>query len=269
MKKLEGIAPIIPDFSEVTEMDGQRVSLEQLERTCHRYHWALDFVRNKDVVEVACGSGPGLELLAASAKSLKAGDISETVLAAARKTYVGQIELSEFSAESLPFADSSIDVIILYEAIYYIDALKFIGEAKRVLRDDGIILIASANCGLFDFTPSPYSTKYYNSVDLYRLFHGSGFDCQLSGYLDVGEVSTRQKILRPVKLLASKLNLMPQTMRGKEFLKKLFFGKMSVMPASIMQIKFQYKLPTPIGSLDLDIKHKVIYCAARKHQNRG
>jgi hypothetical protein len=52
-------------------------------------------------------------------------------------------------------------------------------------------------------------------------------------------------------------------MRGKEMLKRLFFGSMTVMPADIATIDYAYEPPTPIHPAQPDHCHKVIYCEAR------
>ena len=44
-------------FSDVTELNGQMISREQLLRFCNRYQWASKYIRNKDVLELACGGG--------------------------------------------------------------------------------------------------------------------------------------------------------------------------------------------------------------------
>ncbi len=63
-------------FADVTELAGQKISAEQLERTCNRYYWARAFVEKGDVLEAGCGAGQGLGYLAKLAKSVLAGDIS-------------------------------------------------------------------------------------------------------------------------------------------------------------------------------------------------
>ena len=46
----------------------------------------------------------------------------------------------------MPYKDNSIDVIILFEAIYYLPSVeKFVSECWRILRDRGKVLIATAN----------------------------------------------------------------------------------------------------------------------------
>jgi ubiquinone/menaquinone biosynthesis C-methylase UbiE len=251
------------NFVSVTEIEGQRISAEQLDRTCHRYHWAAQHSMGKDVLEVACGAGQGLGLLQGVAKTIVAGDVSPEVLARAQKTYGNRISLSVFGAENLPFADSSFDVLLLFEALYYVpDVAQFFVEANRVLRPSGQLLIVTANKDLYDFTPSPYSRRYLGVKELEMELAASGFKTEFSGLTNISNVSLRQRILRPMKSLASKLGLIPKTMRGKELLKKLFFGEMTVMPADIARIEFDYSNPTSIPSGVSDIIHKVLYCKA-------
>ncbi|MFM6854025.1 MAG: hypothetical protein ACKOUM_08090, partial [Sphingopyxis sp.] len=75
------------DFVNVTEIEGQRISQEQLHRTCHRYHWAASVAGGRDALEVACGAGQGLGILRAAAKSIVAGDVSPQVLASAQASF--------------------------------------------------------------------------------------------------------------------------------------------------------------------------------------
>ena len=45
------------DYSLVTELSGSYVSQEHIDRICNRYYWASKYCHNKDVLEVACGTG--------------------------------------------------------------------------------------------------------------------------------------------------------------------------------------------------------------------
>jgi SAM-dependent methyltransferase len=255
---------VTPDFVAVTEMEGQGISTEQLNRTCHRYHWAARMAAGKDVLEVACGAGQGLAVLAAQAKSVVAGDVSPEVLARAQATYGDRFDLSVFPASPLPFPDKSFDLVLMFEALYYLpDVTAFFREAARVLRPGGALLIVSANKDLYDFTPSPYSQRYLGTVELAQELGALGYAMKFGGLIDVSHVPARQRILRPVKLLASRLGLVPKTMRGKEMLKKLFFGSMTVMPADISAVGYAYEELTPINPTHPDRRHKVIYCEAR------
>lgn len=251
------------EFSTVTELAGDDVSREQVERICHRYYWAGRQSAGQDVVEVACGSGQGLGYLAAIAKSLEAGDYDPKILAIAQAHYSDRIALQQFDAQNMPYADNSKDVIIIFEALYYIPAAaKFVAECRRVLRPGGRVLIATANKDLYDFNPSPFTFEYHGIVELEQLFAVQGFAAECFGYMPVGEVSLRQRILRPVKKLAVTLGLMPKTTQGKKLLKKLVFGGLVKMPAEITAGMYPYEEPRRLPAATPDRDHKVIYCAA-------
>ncbi len=252
-------------FVDVTEIEGQQISAEQLFRTCHRYHWAANLAAGKDVLEVACGAGQGLGLLLQKAKTVVAGDYSPEVLETAKRAFGNRLPLSVFGAEELPFANASFDVILMFEALYYVPSPdRFFAEAQRVLRPGGMLLVVTANKDLFDFTPSPFSHRYLGVVELQTELGQYGFTCEFFAMIDARTVPIRQRILRPVKTLVTKLGLIPKTMHGKTWMKKLFFGEMAVMPADLADTPIDYPDPSPINGHIPDITHKVIYCLARK-----
>lgn len=251
------------DYVSVTEIAGDEVTQEQIDRLCNRYYWAEQYCAGKDVVEAACGTGQGLGYLAGIARSFEAGDYSNEILSIARQHYGERIALRQFDAQDMLFEDKSKDVIIMFEAIYYIpDTEKFVRECKRVLRPGGKVLIATANKDLYDFNPSPHSYKYHGMVELNDLFSKHGFETEFFGDTPVESVSVRQKILRPVKKVAVTLGIMPKTTAGKKWLKRIVFGGLVEMPKEITAETSQYIEPVRISSSKPDTKHKVIYCVA-------
>ncbi len=248
------------DYLDVTEVAGESISAEQLERLNHRYHWAQTFCEGRDVVECACGTGPGLGVLAAVARTMEAGDVSIAMVDRVRSHYGARVPVRQFDAQQLPFADSSKDVIVLFEAVYYLpDANRFVAECRRVLRPGGKVLIATANKDLSDFNPSPYSHRYYGVVELAELIASSAMKAELFGYLPTDETSLRQRVLRPVKRAVVGLGLMPRSMKGKRLLKRLVFGKPVSMPAELNAGVHVLDQITPLDSRIADTRHKVIY----------
>ncbi len=73
------------DYVSVTEIAGDEVSQEQVDRLCNRYYWAGCYCADKNVVEAACGSGQGLGYLTGIAGSLEAGDYSDEILSIVRR----------------------------------------------------------------------------------------------------------------------------------------------------------------------------------------
>jgi SAM-dependent methyltransferase len=253
-------------FSDVTEMPGEEISEEQLQRICNRYYWAGAYSDGKDVIELACGAGAGLGYLASRARSVRACDIDDAVLAAPRAHYGSRIEILTADAACAPYEDNSADVVILFEAIYYLpDAHKFFEDARRVLRPGGVALVASANKDLFDFNPSPYSHVYYGAVELDALTRECGFEpVEIAGCTAVQSVSWRQRVLRPIKKIVVGLDLMPKTMEGKKMLKRLVFGSMVPAPAEIDANTRPFQRPTPIPFDRANRDYKVILFAVRK-----
>lgn len=253
-------------YKDVTEMTGDEISGEQLQRLCNRYYWAGEYAAGKDVIEVACGSGAGLGYLASTARSVHASDISDEVLAPPRAHYGSRIRIDTASATKLPYADASADVVILFEAIYYVaDVIGFMAEVTRILRPKGVVLIATANKDLYDFNPSPHSHKYYGVVELVDLMKRNNLTViETAGGTPLESVSMKQKVLRPVKKIVVSLGLMPKTMAGKKLLKKLVFGQMVPLPAEISASTCPYEKPKPIPADQPNRAYKVIFVAAQK-----
>jgi ubiquinone/menaquinone biosynthesis C-methylase UbiE len=251
------------DFHDVTEMAGEPISVEQLKRLHHRYAWAASHCAGRDVVELACGTGPGLGLLRQTARSFEAGDYSSLMVESAQAHYGNRIIVRQFDAQSMPYPDKSQDVLIIFEAIYYLrDVHAFIGECRRVLRPGGKVLIATANKDLADFNPSPHSHKYLGVTEFEREFGGAGFAIQCYGYMDVSTVPWLQRLLRPVKRFVVASGLMPKTMAGKRLLKRMIFGRPVVMPAELTTGLFDFQEPTPLPPGLADRRHKVLYSVA-------
>ncbi len=251
------------NFMNVTELGGEQVSNAQLSRFYQRYAWASAYCKGKDVLEVACGTGPGLGYLASLSKSLIAGDFSSEVLSVTKSHYGDRVKLIQFDAQSMPFPDSSFDVIILFEALYYIpDANRFFDECVRTLRPGGKLLMATANCSLFDFNPSPFSTKYFTVPELTTVLKSKGFSVEVFAGSPTSQEGLMGKGLRIVKKIAVSFNLIPGSMSGKRFLKRLVFGKLVTMPKELKASEISYVPPISIDKNVPDTLHQVIYFSA-------
>jgi len=249
------------DYLAVTELAGDDVSLEQIDRMCQRYYWAGTYCQGKDVLEIGCGTGQGAGYLAGLASSYRAGDYSEKILGIARAHYGERIQFQQLDAQQVPFENGSFDTVILFEAIYYLpSAERFVAECRRVLRPGGKVLIATANKDLYDFNPSPHSNAYYGVSELQDLFRRYGFDATFFGNTPVDSLSWRQRMLRPVKKFVAHSGVMPKTMAGKKVLKRIVFGSLVPMPAEIVAGMVPYADPVPIPADRPDRMHKVLYC---------
>jgi len=252
------------DYATVTEISGEPVSTAQVERLAQRYYWAAEYCRGKDVLEIACGSGQGLGYLASVARSVAGGDITPSLVEQAVKTYGSRLHVSLMDAERLPFPNQSLDVVILFEALYYLPSGdRFVQEARRVLRPGGMLLIASANKDLFDFNPSPFSVTYYGVVEMAELLHRHGFSARFFAGAPASQGGLAHTLIRVTKKTVVALHLMPKTMRGKRLLKRIVFGKLIPMPAEV-PAGLRYEAPVAIDATQPDTTHQVIFSAATR-----
>ncbi len=244
----------------VSELTGVKATCEQLQRLYSRYRFAVDFCAEKDVLEVACGSGQGLGYLAKVARSVTGGDYDPAIVKLAQEHYEDRVEVLQLDAHALPFKDHSFDVILLYEAIYYLkEPEKFFAEAKRVLRPHGTLIVCTANKSWSGFNPSPYSHHYYSAPELYDLFSRYGFKIQLYGDSPVNAEGPKSKLINLLKMGAVKFRLIPRTMKGNEPLKRIFQGKLYLLPAEIDEGLWMY---SPLKSISCDepnVEYKVLF----------
>lgn len=250
-------------FSTITETPGIGASQTQLSMLYTRYKFASEFCKDKEVLEVACGAGQGLGYLARVAKRVCGGDIDDENLKLAQSQYSGRpnIEVRKLDAQSLPFESGTFDVVLLYEAIYYLaHPEKFIQESSRVLRPGGTLLICTVNKEWPDFNPSPFSRKYLAGRELAELMRRNRFRVKLLGGFPVENDTVKGRLISQIKRTAVALHLIPKTMKGKELLKRIFFGKLTPLPREVHDgMGGAYAPPSPASERDDLGPYRVIY----------
>jgi ubiquinone/menaquinone biosynthesis C-methylase UbiE len=120
----------------------------------HRYAIAKTYVKNKIVLDIACGEGYGSNLLREEASSVFGVDIdNETIEKAKLKYKKDNLLFQQGTTSAIPLEDNSVDVVVSFETIEHHDEHdEMMAEIKRVLKPEGITIIS---------TPD----KYYYSDD--------------------------------------------------------------------------------------------------------
>jgi len=224
------------DYSTVTELPGLRTHSRQLSALYTRYYFARQYCREKDVLEVGCGAGIALGYLALLARRVVGGDIEPECRRIARQTYPQnpKIEVCALDAHRLPFARGSFDTVLLFEAIYYLsDPQRFLAEARRVLRPGGTLIVVTVNREWCGFNPSPFSVRYFSVGELAAAMRRAGFQTQIRLAFPDHPDSIKRKLVGAIRRAAVALRLIPRTMRGKEWLKRLFFGRLGSVPRQL------------------------------------
>ena len=234
-------------YIDVTERPGQLASAMQLEMLEARYGWAAEQARGKDVLEAACGAGMGLPILAGTARSVQAGDVDSDNLALASHAcaWLANVALRRFRAPDLPFRDASLDLVLLFEAIYYLrNAARFFDEALRVLRPGGTLLIVTVNPEWGGFNPSPLATRYWRASELRSGLDAAGFQTRAQGAFPESS-SGFPAAIGLIRRAAVQLKLIPRTMQGKAVLKRMFYGPLEGLPERLSSTRFP-----PLEELD-------------------
>jgi lipopolysaccharide/colanic/teichoic acid biosynthesis glycosyltransferase/SAM-dependent methyltransferase len=223
------------DFSELTEQPGTGATAEQIERLYQRYDFARRYAEGKRVLEVACGAGFGLGYLHDVAKTVVGADYTGNLLQVAKGYYGDRAPLSQLDAHDLPFADQSFDLIFIYEALYYLhDQDRFVCEARRLLDQDGILIIGTVNSDWGEWAPSPFSTEYPAVVGLRSLLERNQFtDVHMFAAFPTESHGLKHQIIALVRRLVINLDLMPDTLEGRARFKRLVYGNLKPLPSEV------------------------------------
>lgn len=252
------------DYTPITERPGLRTTPEALSMLVTRYTLAARHAQGKEVLEVACGPGMGLGLLAKAAKRVVGGDYTLGLLRQAQHHYRGRVPLVQLDAQALPFRDASFDLVLLYEAIYYLEHPEaFVQEARRVLRAGGVLLVCSANKERPGFVPSSQAVRYFSASELLSLLAQQGFASEMFGAFPA-TASKREGMVNLLRKVAATLNLIPGTLKGREVLKRLFYGRLVPLPQEVLEEDGPIADLVPLTTNGPNPNYKVLYAIARR-----
>ena len=110
-----------------------------------RYRFAAHFVSGQTVLDVACGSGFGLEMLSAAGARPIGVDYAREALTNIRLAQP-HANLVHADATRLPLETASIDQVVSFETIEHVpDASALVRELRRVLKPGGHLVLSTPN----------------------------------------------------------------------------------------------------------------------------
>ena len=113
------------------------------------YEQLMVNAKGKKVLELGCNKGFGTVIYADHATSVKAVDTSSGAIEKARELNAhANIEYICLDSWTLPFADDSFDLVVIFQVIEHIALDKmsvFLSEIKRVTSRDGQIFFSTPN----------------------------------------------------------------------------------------------------------------------------
>lgn len=111
-----------------------------------RYVFAEPHVEGKTVLDIACGTGYGIGLLKAKARSIVGVDVDMEAAREARAECSGNASVLLGDGLGLPFADATFDVVTSFETLEHIhERAQFLRELARVLKPKGRLILSTPN----------------------------------------------------------------------------------------------------------------------------
>lgn len=130
-----------------------------------RYKFARKFVKDKVVLDIACGEGYGAKILREEgmAKFVFAADNDRMTIEEAKRKYPG-INFVVSDAANTSFLNNYFDVIISFETWHHVENYQdFIPEMSRILKPGGLLILSVPNEKVIYLNPfhKKFLTKFY------------------------------------------------------------------------------------------------------------
>lgn len=133
-----------------------------LQKHIARYNLAMRFCKGKNVLDIACGTGYGTEMLGWVSKSVVGVDINESAIYYAKLHYRGKFMVGELG----DFSYGKYDTIVCFETIEHIEDLEKAQENLTNLLEPGGTIIYSV----------PLYENYHNEYHRHKFTVKTGED---------------------------------------------------------------------------------------------
>lgn len=111
----------------------------------HRYAIVENYIKNKIVMDIACGEGYGSNIIKNNAKFVYGIDLDKNTIEHAKVKYkASNLKFLSGSTSKIPLENNSIEIAISFETIeHHNEHQEMMQEIKRVLKSNGIIIIST------------------------------------------------------------------------------------------------------------------------------
>lgn len=147
-------------------IEDQKLTVEHMQR----YKSIIKLVKEKKVIDIACGEGYGTAMLAETASEIMGIDIDADTIGRAQEKYNRENLCYKIgSVEKIPVADNSVDLIVSFETIEHVtEELQhaFLKECARVLKSSGMLIMSTPNKEIYS---DQYN--YVNEYHVHEFYH--------------------------------------------------------------------------------------------------
>jgi len=193
------------------------------QRLLKAYHAANPYIKG-ELLELGCGEGRGVELLAPLAESYTGIDKIKSITEVLSEKYP-TYTFSDGVFPPFPYADNSFDTIVTFQVIEHVKHdEKFIKEIYRVLKKGGQALITTPNIKM-TLSRNPWHEREYTAEQLEKLCLKYFSDVDMKG------IAGNDRVMEYYEQNKASVN---KIMRFDVF--KLQYR----LPASILRVPYDY-----------------------------
>jgi ubiquinone/menaquinone biosynthesis C-methylase UbiE len=158
-----------------------------------RYIFAAGLAKDKTVLDVACGTGYGVNHIIENGAATAVGvDISLESATYARDKFGSDGKPNFVCADGtrMPFVDGTFDIVVSFETIEHIRQYReFLFECRRVLKENGLFICSTPNRRIFSPNaanpPNPFHVKEFWADEFRRFVCRCFVDVTMYGQCDV------------------------------------------------------------------------------------
>ena len=121
------------------------------------YQLAKSFINSTSkILDIACGSAKGPEILAEVANNVIGADINNILIEELREENTNsKVSFQQANVEDCPFDAAQFDIVTSFETIEHVDHTKYLNEICRILKPHGKLIMSSPqnSCGHIPMNP--------------------------------------------------------------------------------------------------------------------
>jgi len=200
-----------------------------------RYLFARRLVKNKLVLDAACGAGYGAAILAPKASKIVGIDISKEAIDYCKKKYnMSNTTFAVMDCASIAFPDELFDLIVSFETLEHISEVeKYVQELHRILKPEGQLVISTPNRDVYAI----YNKGQKNKFHTYE-FDDKGFRELMKPYFEIEDIyGQRYFAPKDVTLLTPYTSMEIPTAPDGIFKKIVRVGMRIFLPDGLMRRK--------------------------------
>lgn len=227
------------------------------QRLLKAYHAANPYI-NGDLLELGCGEGRGVELLAPLANSYTGIDKIQSITDALTKKYP-EYTFAAGVFPPFPYDDNSFDTIVTFQVIEHVKKDEdFIKEIHRVLKPGGKALITTPNIKM-TLSRNPWHEREYTADHLEALCGKYFSNVEMKG------IAGNEKVMEYYEQNKASVN---KVMRYDIFnLQYRLPAALLRVPYDIMNRRNRNKLKTTDDELVLSIRHEDYLVREKDEEN--